>query len=85
VAAVVIVKPTHSQRTRMNGVPGKVGYTSLTSRIQLQIAKDAELLNNGTVQGINWHFFPSPVTGLGGPSKPLLKLLIQNGFNVNIY
>lgn len=34
------------------------------------------------VQGVNWHFFDSPVTGLGGPSQPLLNSLQQNGINV---
>jgi filamentous hemagglutinin len=71
----------------VNGVANesKVGYQSLTPTIQLQISKDAELLNNNVVQGINWHFFQSPVTGLGGPSQPLLNALQQNGFNVIIH
>jgi len=63
----------------------KVGYQSLTPSIQLQISKDAELLNNQTFSGVNWHFFQSPVTGLGGPSQPLLKALQQNGINVIIH
>ena len=37
------------------------------------------------IQGVNWHFFQSPVTGLGGPSQPLLNALQQNGFNVIIH
>jgi hypothetical protein len=53
----------------------KVGYTSLTSRISTQIAKDVELIQTGQVQGANWHFFTSPVTGVGGPSGPLLEAL----------
>ena len=63
----------------------KVGYQSLTPSISLQISKDAELLNGGSVQGVNWHFFQSPVTGLGGPSQPLLNALQQNGINVIIH
>ena len=63
----------------------KVGYQSLTPSIQLQISKDAELLNGGTFQSVNWHFFQSPVTGLGGPSQPLLNALQQNGINVIIH
>lgn len=63
----------------------KVGYQSLTQSNQLQIAKDAELLNNGTFSGVNWHFFESPVTGLGGPSQPLLNALQQAGINVIIH
>ena len=71
----------------VNGVANesKVGYQSLTPSIQLQISKDAELLNINVVQGVNWHFFQSPVTGLGGPSQPLLNALQQNGFNVIIH
>ena len=63
----------------------KVGYQSLTPSISLQISKDAELLNARTFQGVNWHFFQSPVTGLGGPSQPLLNALQQNGINVIIH
>ncbi|MHB1530037.1 MAG: hypothetical protein ACYCXT_11545 [Acidiferrobacteraceae bacterium] len=53
--------------------------------VQPEISKDAELLNAGRVQGVDWHFFQSPVTGLGGPSQPLLKALQQNGINVIIH
>ncbi len=63
----------------------KVGYQSLTQSNQLQIAKDLELLNNGSVSGVSWHFFESPVTGLGGPSQPLLNALQQAGINVIIH
>jgi hypothetical protein len=63
----------------------KVGYQSLTPSISLQISKDAELLNTRVVQGVDWHFFQSPVTGLGGPSQPLFNALQQNGFNVIIH
>ncbi|MBR7895834.1 hypothetical protein [Burkholderia multivorans] len=56
----------------INGVANEsmVGYTSFTSSVQTQIAKDAELMNSGVVNGVSWHFFTSPVTGLGGPSQP---------------
>jgi hypothetical protein len=63
----------------------KVGYQSLTPSIQLQISKDAELLNTRAVQGVDWHFFQSPVTGLGGPSQPLFNALQQNGINFIIH
>jgi hypothetical protein len=63
----------------------KVGYQSLTPSISLQIAKDAELLNAGTVKSVTWHFFPSPATGVGGPSQQLLNALKQNGINVIIH
>ena len=60
----------------------KVGYQSLTPTIQTQIAKDSELLNTDAVQGVTWHFFQSPVTGLRGPSAPLRSSLQQNGIGV---
>jgi len=63
----------------------KVGYQSLTPDISLQIAKDAELINTGAIQGSEWHFFTSPVTGVGGPSQPLLNALQQNGIGVVIH
>ena len=70
-----------------NGVAyeSKVGYASLTPRLQLQIEKDAELLNSGRVAGYEWHFFQSPVTGRLGPSQPLLNELQRNGINVILH
>jgi hypothetical protein len=63
----------------------KVGYQSLTPTIARQIAKDAELLGTGQVSGVTWHFFQSPVTGLSGPSGPLLEALEQAGIDVEIH
>lgn len=63
----------------------KVGYQSLTPSIQMQIAKDLELIQTQQIQGATWHFFKSPVTGLSGPSQPLLNALRQNGINVIIH
>ena len=63
----------------------KVGYQSLTPGIQLQIAKDAELVQTRKVDGATWHFFTSPVTELGGPSQPLLNALQQAGIKVVIH
>lgn len=70
-----------------NGVANesKVGYQSLTQAIQQQIGKDVELMQSGAVDSVNWHFFTSPVTGLGGPSEPLWNALINNGINVIIH
>jgi RHS repeat-associated protein len=70
-----------------NGIANesKVGYTSLTSDVQLQITKDVELIQTEQIQGATWHFFQSPVTGLGGPSQPLLNALQQNRINVIIH
>jgi hypothetical protein len=36
------------------------------------VTNQAELMRH---KGVNWHFFNSPVTGLGGPSQPLLNAL----------
>jgi hypothetical protein len=63
----------------------KVGYTSLTSSVQAQIAKDTELLNSGAYDAANWHFFMSPVTGLGGPSQPLFNALQHSNITVVIH
>lgn len=68
----------------VNGIANesKVGYTSLTSDIRLQISKDVELMNTGQINGSTWHFFQSPVTGMGGPSGPLSEFLEQSGIGV---
>ncbi|MBQ7513587.1 MAG: RHS repeat-associated core domain-containing protein [Prevotella sp.] len=63
----------------------KVGYQSLTKGIKAQIQKDAELIKNENVKGATWHFFESPVTGKGGPSKPLMDELKKNDIKVEIH
>ena len=63
----------------------KVGYTSLTKVTRLQIAKDAELMGKGDIKGATWQFFPSPVTGLGGPSGPLRQALESRGIQIIIH
>lgn len=63
----------------------KVGYTSLTSSVRQQISKDVELMSTGRIDGATWHFFNSPVTGVGGSSKPLQNALQQNNINVIIH
>ncbi len=70
-----------------NGIAheSKVGYTSLSKRIQTQILKDVELIGNGTIEGSHWHFFTSGVTGLGGPSQPLADFLTGNGIQYTIH
>jgi filamentous hemagglutinin len=57
----------------------------LTKDIALQISKDAELVGSGQIRGATWHFFQSPVTGLGGPSGPLLQALEEAGIGVVIH
>jgi RHS repeat-associated protein len=63
----------------------KVGYTSLTKDVSAQIAKDVELMQTNRIQGSTWHFFQSPVTGVGGPSQPLTNALQQSGINIIIH
>lgn len=63
----------------------KVGYQSLTAGIKRQIAKDVDLVESGQLKSAVWHFFESPITGLKGPSKPLLQELERNGIRVIIH
>ncbi len=54
----------------------KVGRTALTTRVDAQILKDVELMNNPAISGVysvEWHFFPGS-TGIG-PTAPLLRRL----------
>lgn len=71
----------------INGVANesKAGYWSFTSSVQTQIAKEVELMNSGVVNGVSWHFFTIPVTGLGGPSQPWLKALQSSGMGVIVH
>lgn len=63
----------------------KVGYQSSTNRIKTQIQKDAELIKTKKISGATWHFYQSPVTGKGGPSKPLMDELKKNDIKVEIH
>lgn len=60
-------------------IESKVGRTSLTSGIQSQIAKDQLLLQNGDVNGVQWVFGRSGVTGQIGPTGPLQAALDKAG------
>jgi len=60
----------------------KWGTQSLTQAIQQQINKDAWLLRHGHVNEVVWHFHRSFITGLGGPTQPLLNELLRHGFKV---
>jgi hypothetical protein len=73
----------------VNGVANesKVGYTTLTKQIKMQIAKDAELLRNSATTGVRkvvWNFFESPITGMAGASKPLLDALKNAGIQTTL-
>jgi hypothetical protein len=56
-------------------IESKVGRTSLTADIRLQIAKDQWLLQNHDVNGVEWVFSRSAVTGQVGPTAPLQAAL----------
>ena len=60
----------------------KYGYQGLSSTIKKEIQKDAWLLKTKKVAKVQWHFYWSAVSKSGGPSGPLLKELINNGFEV---
>ena len=70
-----------------NGIAheSKVGYTSLSARIRLQILKDAELIEKGDIKGSHWHFFISGVTGKGGATRNLLDFLEEHGIEYTIH
>jgi len=61
------------------GIESKVGRTSLTATTRSQIAKDSLLLRNGDVNGIEWVFSRSGVTGQIGPTGPLADALSKAG------
>ena len=61
----------------------KYGCASLSQFVQSEIARDVWLrANNAAVKTIEWHFYRSQATGLGGPSAPLLKALLDAGIKV---
>ena len=63
----------------------KVGYTSLTQRIKIQVLKDEYLVKKRRIDGAHWHFFESSVTGKIGPSQPLRNFLAEHGIDYTIY
>ncbi|PRB02298.1 hypothetical protein CQ044_15510 [Microbacterium sp. MYb64] len=53
----------------------KSGYTSLSSDVRKQIAKDVMLRSSNEVKDVQWMFTKSPITGRSGPSGPLQQAL----------
>ncbi len=67
---------------RRIGYEAKYGYQCYSGRIAQEVAKDAELLANGTLNGIEWHFYTSMVSNTQGYSKPLYEALNQAGITI---
>ncbi|SEB18044.1 hypothetical protein SAMN04488580_109173 [Mycobacterium sp. 283mftsu] len=70
-----------------NAFETKVGRTAFGSRIQAQVAKDAELLNSGQVNSVTWVFklnnvAAGPSAANGGPTANLLNALTKAGIGV---
>jgi hypothetical protein len=65
----------------VNGIAheAKAGINvSLTSSIQNQIRKDAELIARGRIQGAHWHFFQ-------GVEQAVLDFLTQHGISYTVH
>ncbi|MBB3661004.1 filamentous hemagglutinin [Rhizobium sp. BK650] len=68
-----------------NGIANeaKVGRVNMSSDIADQIAKDAEIVSRGLA--VEWHFYSSPVTGLGGPSAAVEAALRKANIKIVIH
>lgn len=58
---------------------GKVGFVGYSKDVQWQILKDAALIREGRIDGAQWHFFRSEVTGEIGADPRILRLLDRKG------
>jgi RHS repeat-associated protein len=66
----------------VTAIESKVGRTSLTAPVRQELARDIKLLRSGQVDAVQWHFSPSPTTGLGGPTGPLRAKLDKFGIPI---
>lgn len=58
----------------------RAGYVfRLTPPVRQELARDIKMMRAGQVEAVEWHFSPSPTTGLGGPTGPLRAKLNQFG------
>ena len=53
----------------------KVGATGLSDFVGRQVEKDLLLFRDKRINGIQWHFYRSPITGKLGPTPELRALL----------
>lgn len=88
VSQIAIQQTPYNLNRRLNyesrAIESKVGRTSASKQTRRQVAKDAEILNDATtnVNKVVWEFTPGPVTGNGGPTGPLRKLLEDSGIDI---
>jgi len=63
----------------------KFGCASLSQFIKTEIERDSFLIQSGTVDFSEWHFFISMNTGKGGPSAALMQALLDAGIKVIVH
>jgi RHS repeat-associated protein len=63
----------------------KVGRVSMSPRLRSQISKDLDLLQTRQIDAAEFHFFRSPVTGRGGPTPSVERLLKDCGIGCVIH
>lgn len=66
----------------VTAIESKVGRTSATVSIRQGLARDIKMLRSGQVDAVQWHFAPSPTTGLGGPTGPPRANLDKLGISI---
>ena len=68
----------------VTAIESKVGRTSLTPAVRQELARDIKILRSVStnVNYVEWHFSPSPTTGLSGPTGPLRAKLNQFGITI---
>lgn len=63
----------------------KYGAQSLTEFVSKEIAKDAWLFQNNVVNGVEWHFYESAVSGTLGGTAPLFQALHDAGIKTVVH
>ena len=63
----------------------KVGYTTLSTHIREEIARDAALLRLGKIKSVDYQFYVSEKSGTVGADPRVLELLRQSGIPYKIH
>jgi hypothetical protein len=65
----------------------KTGRVPLTQTTSKQVSKDVAAMSENSDEIVEtvWEFFPSPVTGQGGPTGPLRSLLESEGIKIVVH